>query len=90
MKITDLRHLDSIKGNFGILLVKDYFGSASVKEEQPHVELVRSNGKTFVTINNFSLRLLWNKTTVPAEQKIKEIEEGKTFKVWIRLIENMR
>ncbi len=75
MKITDLRHLDGVKGNFGIADGKDYGGSASVKEGQPPVELIRSNVKTFVDQQQFFFETLWSKAT-PAEQKIKEIEEG--------------
>ena len=48
MKIADLRHLDGIKGNFGIADGKDYGGTASIKEGQPPIELIRSNVRTFV------------------------------------------
>ena len=48
MKIAELRHLDSIKGNFGISDGKNYGGSAIVKEGQPPIEIMRSNIKTFV------------------------------------------
>ena len=75
MKIANLRHLDGVKGNFGIIDGKDYGGSASVKEGQPPVELIRSNVKTFVDQQQFFFETLWSKAT-PAEQKIKEIEEG--------------
>ena len=56
MEITDLRHLDGVKGNFGIADGKDYGGSASVKEGHPPVELIRSNVKTFVNQQQFSLK----------------------------------
>ena len=75
MEITDLRHLDGVKGNFGIVDGKDYGGSASVKEGHPPVELIRSNVKTFVDQQQFFFETLWSKS-IPAEQKIKEIEEG--------------
>ena len=75
MEITDLRHLDGVKGNFGIADGKDYGGSASVKEGHPPVELIRSNVKTFVDQQQFFFETLWSKS-IPAEQKIKEIEEG--------------
>ena len=69
MKITDLRHLYGIKGNFGIADGKDYGGSASVKEGQPPIELIRSNVKTFVEQQQFLFETLWSKA-IPAEQKI--------------------
>ena len=53
MEITELRHLDGVKGNFGIADGKDYGGSASVKEGHPPVELIRSNVKTFVDQQQF-------------------------------------
>ena len=87
MKIANLRHLDGIKGNFGIADGKDYGGSSSIKEGQPPRELVRSNVKTFVEQQQFFFETLWSKA-VPVEQKIKEIEEGKTFRIWTRLLEN--
>ena len=47
-KIADLRHLDGIQGNFGIADGKAYGGTASIKEGQPPIELIRSNVRTFV------------------------------------------
>ncbi|HEX5519603.1 MAG TPA: HAMP domain-containing sensor histidine kinase, partial [Candidatus Nitrosocosmicus sp.] len=75
MKIAELRHLDGVKGNFGISDGNNYGGSASVKEGQPPVEIMRSNVRTFVDQQQFFFETLWSKS-IPAEQKIKEIEEG--------------
>ncbi len=75
MKIVELRHLDGIKGNFGIADGKDYDGSASVKEGEPPIELIRSNVKTFVEQQQFLFETLWSKA-IPAEQRIGEIEKG--------------
>ncbi|MGN6630158.1 MAG: hypothetical protein ACTHKJ_09855, partial [Candidatus Nitrosocosmicus sp.] len=74
-KIAELRHLDGVKGNFGISDGNNYGGSASVKEGQPPVEIMRSNVRTFVDQQQFFFETLWDKS-IPAEQKIKEIEEG--------------
>lgn len=74
-KITDLRHLDGVKGNFGISDGKNYGGSASVKEGQPPTEIMRSNVRTFVEQQQFFFETLWIKA-IPAETRIKEIEEG--------------
>jgi signal transduction histidine kinase len=86
IKITELRHIDGIKGNFGISDGKDYGGSASVKEGQPPVEIMRSNIRTFVEQQQFFFETLWSRA-VPAEQKIKEIEEG-VEPVKTKVIEN--
>jgi two-component system, OmpR family, sensor histidine kinase VicK len=74
-KVAELRHLDRVKGNFGIADGKDYGGSASVKEGEPPIELIRSNVKAFVEQQQYFFETLWNKA-IPAEQKIKEIEDG--------------
>ena len=73
--ITELRHLDGIKGNFGIADGKHYGGSASVKEGQPPTEIIRSNARAFVDQQQFLFETLWSKS-IPAEQRIKEIEEN--------------
>ena len=75
LKITELRHLDGIKENFGIGDGRYYLGSTSIKEgQQRSVELIQSNNKSFVDQQQFFFETLWDKA-VPAEQKIKEIEE---------------
>lgn len=48
MKIVELRHLDKIKGNFGIIDGTDYRASASMIEGHPPNELIISNVNTFV------------------------------------------
>jgi two-component system, OmpR family, sensor histidine kinase VicK len=75
MNITELRHLDGVKGNFGISDGENYIGAARVKEGQTPVEIMRSNVRTFVEQQQFFFETLWSKS-IPAEQKIKEIEEG--------------
>ena len=74
LKIAELRHLDGVKGNFGISDGNNYGGSANVKEGHPPVEIMRSNVRAFVDQQQFFFETLWNKS-IPGEQKIKEIEE---------------
>ncbi|MGN6559828.1 MAG: hypothetical protein ACTHJ2_04810, partial [Candidatus Nitrosocosmicus sp.] len=74
LKIVELRHLDNIKGNFGIADGRDYGASAIIKEGQPPVELIRSNVRAFVDQQQFLFETLWDKAVL-ANQKIKEIEE---------------
>ena len=75
MKIAELRHLDGVKGNFGISDGNNYGSSANVKEGHPPVEIMRSNVRAFVDQQQFFFETLWSKS-IPGEQKIKEIEEG--------------
>jgi two-component system sensor histidine kinase VicK len=87
LKITELRHLDGVKGNFGISDGTYYFCSSSAREGQTTVEFVYSNVKTFVDQQQFFFETLWNKS-IHAEQRIKEIENGKTFGIWTKLLQD--
>jgi two-component system sensor histidine kinase VicK len=75
MKVFDLRHLDGVKDNFGIADGKDYGGAANVEEGDVPTQLIRSNVKAFVEQQQYFFETLWTKAT-PAEQRIREIEEG--------------
>jgi two-component system, OmpR family, sensor histidine kinase VicK len=73
MKITDeLRHMDKIEANFG-LSETEYLGSITLQEEA--LQATYSNVKEVVEQQQFIFDTLWSKAT-PAEQKIREIEEG--------------
>jgi two-component system, OmpR family, sensor histidine kinase VicK len=74
-KLAELRHLDQVKGNFSIFDEKVYLASAVLKEAQPVAQLIYSNVATIVEQQRYLFETLWNKA-VPAEQKIREIEEG--------------
>lgn len=76
MKFTDLRHLEGIKGNFGVSEEAGFMAFTTPDEGQPLVELVYSNVKNVVEQQEYVFETLWNRA-IPAEQKIKEIEEGK-------------
>ena len=76
MKVFELRHLDGVKGNFGIADGKDYGGAANVDEGDVPTQLIRSNVKAFVEQQQYFFETLWTKA-IPAEQRIKEIEEGR-------------
>jgi two-component system, OmpR family, sensor histidine kinase VicK len=72
----ELRHLEGVKGNFGIVDGKEYGAAANIYDLQPPVEFIYSNVKTFVDQQQYFFETLWNKA-IPAEQRIKEIEEGR-------------
>jgi two-component system, OmpR family, sensor histidine kinase VicK len=73
----ELRHLQGVKGNFGIVDGKEYGAAANIYDMQPPVEFIYSNVKTFVEQQQYFFELLWSKA-IPAEQRIREIEEGRT------------
>ena len=75
-KMFELRHLDGIKGNLGIMDGREYRASPSIKPGVPPDVLLRSTAKVFVEQQQFFFETLWNKA-IPAKQKIKEIEEGR-------------
>jgi two-component system, OmpR family, sensor histidine kinase VicK len=71
----ELRHLEGLKGNFGIVDGKEYGAAANIYDLQPPVEFIYSNVKTFVEQQQYFFETLWN-IAIPAEQRIREIEEG--------------
>src|SRR5919107_2172297 len=75
MKIVELRHLDGIKGNFGISDGVEYRASPTSKQEGPPSEYIISTMKSFVEQQQYFFDMLWSKA-IPAEQRIKDIEEG--------------
>jgi signal transduction histidine kinase len=74
MKIGELHHLDGIKGNFSVS-EKEYMASATMQEASPLQHVIYSNVKEVLEQQQSVFDSFWTKS-VPAEQKIKEIEEG--------------
>jgi hypothetical protein len=74
MKICELRHLDEVKGNFGIVDGIYYRASAKVRESSPPPLLISSTLRAFVEQQQYFFDMLWKKA-IPAKQRIKEIEE---------------
>src|SRR5215467_14238728 len=81
MEIVELRHLDGVKGNFGVS-DSEYISisttDASLSEKCltttiPHA--VYSNVIEDIQQQQYVFKILWDKAT-PAEQRIREIEEG--------------
>ena len=70
VKVFETRHLDEVKGNFGIADGREYGGGASITKGEPPIEFIRSNVKAFVDQQQFFFETLWNKA-IPAEQRIK-------------------
>ena len=74
MQISELRHLDGIKGNFAIS-EKGYTASATLLEASPLQQVIYSNIRAIVDQQQYVFETLWNKA-IPADQKIRGIEEG--------------
>ena len=99
VQIAELRHLDGIKGNFGIS-EKVYTASATLREAALLQQVIYSNVKAILEQQHYVFETLWNKA-ISAEGKIREIEQGlepdiieviqnpaKTAKLYLDLIKN--
>ncbi|MGC2426477.1 MAG: histidine kinase dimerization/phospho-acceptor domain-containing protein, partial [Nitrososphaeraceae archaeon] len=71
--VDDIRHLDGIKANFSISEAEYLASTTTILSPAPHI--IYSNVKDIVKQQEYVFESFWNKA-VPAEQKIREIEEG--------------
>jgi two-component system, OmpR family, sensor histidine kinase VicK len=74
MQYAEVRHLDRIRGNFG-LSETTYIATATVNKAQPVPELIYSSVRSVVEQNRYVFDTLWDKAVV-AEDRIREVEEG--------------
>lgn len=74
-KIGEIRHLDEIKGNFGIADRKLYHASATTSKLAPPPQLIVSTVRAFVDQQQYFFDMLW-RNAIPAKQRIKEPERG--------------
>lgn len=75
MKIGKVRHLDGVKGNFGISDT-EYISTANPIGSEPIISYaIYSNVKEDLLQQHYIFDILWN-TAIPAERRIREIEEG--------------
>src|SRR5215469_936496 len=72
MKIADLRHMDGVKGRIE-LSDTELIVTTRIEKETLHV--IHSNVKQLVEQQQSVFETLWKKA-IPAEQKIREIEDG--------------
>src|ERR671922_2383282 len=74
--ISEVRHLDGVKGNFAVTDT-EYVSYAISEEVRPSSlrQVIRSTSKEFVEQQQHFFDVLWNKA-IPAERKIMEIESG--------------
>jgi signal transduction histidine kinase len=75
--VSELRHLDGIKGNFYVS-ENEYVSPAAIHEEaKPASNVVYSNVKEVVEQAQYLFETLWSRS-LPADQRIREIEVGVT------------
>jgi signal transduction histidine kinase len=78
--VTELRHLDGIRGNFATS-ESEYIATATLQETTQRLQIIYSNVKNIVEQHQYLFENLWTRA-IPAEEKIKEIENqiilGKT------------
>ncbi|MGN6629700.1 MAG: hypothetical protein ACTHKJ_07455, partial [Candidatus Nitrosocosmicus sp.] len=72
--VTELRHLDGIKGNFAVS-EKEYLSTSELQESSLLPEVIYSNVKSIIDQHQFLFETLWSKS-IPAENKIREIEQS--------------
>jgi len=80
MIVDELRHLDAIKGNF-MVSESEYVAPIVLFEKgkvAPH--LIYSNLKEIVEHQQYTFDSFWSKA-IPAQEKIREIEEGVALKL---------
>lgn len=74
MEIAEVRHLNGIKANFAVTDT-EYTSTAIMQEVHAIPEVIYSNVKRILEQQQYLFETLWNKA-IPAEQKIREIEQG--------------
>ena len=72
-KMYDVRHLQGIKGNFGILDRRQYIVVLFSSYDKPPEQGLFSNAKPFVDQQQYVFDTLWE-TGIPARVKIRQIE----------------
>jgi phosphoheptose isomerase len=75
MRYFDVRHMDGVKGNFGISDGVEYIGNMLAFDGKPGMQLIHMNDKPFIELQQFLFDTLWGKA-IQAREKIKEIELG--------------
>src|SRR5438309_3297528 len=72
--IPEFRHLDGIKGAFGVT-DQEFLATATLQEVKPVSHAIYSSARQLVEVERHIFETLWN-GSVPAERKLKELEEG--------------
>jgi hypothetical protein len=74
--VSELRHLNGVKGNFVISETECLSATTAILEEAEVVlQVIYSNAKGVVEAQRYTFDIFWNKA-ISAQYRIKEIEEG--------------
>jgi two-component system, OmpR family, sensor histidine kinase VicK len=74
MRVAELHHLEGIKANFAVS-DGEYITDPVPQKSVGTPQLIYSNVKTIVEQHQYLIDTLWDKA-IPAEEKIREIQEG--------------
>jgi two-component system, OmpR family, sensor histidine kinase VicK len=75
MKLVDeLRHLDGVRGGVAVS-ESEYMATTVLQEAKPLTQVIYSNVREVVEQGQYIFDTLWN-AAIPAQKKIREIEEG--------------
>jgi two-component system, OmpR family, sensor histidine kinase VicK len=72
--VDELRHLSGVKGGLAVSET-EYMATTVLEEAKPLTQVIFSSVKEVVEQGQYIFDTLWN-AAIPAEQKIREIEEG--------------
>jgi hypothetical protein len=75
MELFEVRHITGVKSNFGIIDRRECLLHSISHEDQPLSHAIITNSKPLVEAQQYLFETLWAKS-IPAQYKIKEIEEG--------------
>ncbi len=75
LEVCELRHLDGVRTNFGIADGKEVLLHGVSQETNPLSQAIVTSVTGLVEAQQYMFENLW-KTSIPAIQKIKEIEQG--------------
>ncbi|MGA9152963.1 MAG: hypothetical protein WBZ36_20490 [Candidatus Nitrosopolaris sp.] len=74
-ELFEIRHLTGVRRNFAVVDRRECLLHSISHEDQPLSHAIISNAKPLVEAQYFLFRTLWNQS-IPAEEKILEIEQG--------------
>jgi two-component system sensor histidine kinase VicK len=87
MKIVDeLRHLDGVKGGLAVS-ESEYMATTILEQSKPLAMVIYSNVKEVIEQGQYLFDTLW-RSAIPAEKKMREIEEGEVIRYETRIVEN--
>jgi len=75
MNYANVRHMDNVKGNMAVSET-EYVATATIENAKPIMQTIYSNARPILEQQRYFFENLWIKA-VPADERIREIEEGK-------------